>query len=439
MKLSERLDRLPVLPFHWKMLVLCGCGWVLDSVDTGLIGFVNADLIRRWQLPRLVAGLVSSAGMLGLLVGALAGGLLADRWGRKPLYVATPALFAAGSLLCALAWGPWSLVFFRLLLGFALGAEFPVSTALLSETVPARHRGRLMVLLDSFWAYGSVLAALSAYLLIPSHGWRAAFLVNVLPAAALAWARRSVPESPRFLMLHGRAGEARATVEALERSAGMAPGEALHEPATIQPRATLRELVSPQMRVATLRLWTMWLAMTFVYVGLSSWLPSILMDQGYDLLSSFRFVLGISAAQIPGYYTAALVIERWGRRASLVTFTLLAAASSLLFAGADSAGEIWLYGCLLSYFNLGAWGVLYAYTGEQFPTRLRASGFGSCVALGRLGGVLSPLVSAAMLQSPALGPGAVVGLFGALLLVACAGAWSGRETGGQSLEALHGH
>lgn len=439
MRLSERLDRLPVLPFHWRLLALCGAGWILDSVDTGLIGFVNADLIQRWGVSKLVAGLVSSSGMLGLLAGAAVGGLLADRWGRRPLYVATPALFAAASLLCGLAWSAESLALFRLLLGLALGAEFPVGTALLSEYAPARQRGRLMVLLDSFWAYGSVLAALSAYLLIPRFGWRTAFLVNVLPAAALALARRGIPESPRFLLLHGRPREAHATVAALEARAGIAVGDGADEPHHPRPRAAFRELFDRAVFSGTLRLWAMWLVMTFVYVGLSSWLPAILVEEGYELRASFRFMLGITLAQIPGYFTAALVIERWGRRRSLMAFTLAAGVCGLLFARSHTPGDILLWGCLMSYFNLGAWGVLYAYTGEQFPTRLRATGFGSCVALGRLGGVASPLVAAAMLQTPALGRSAVLALFGVFLILTCAGAWLSRETGGQSLEALHGH
>lgn len=438
MRLSERLDRLPVLPFHWRLLALCGCGWILDSVDTGLLGFVNADLIQRWHVSKPVAGLVSSSGMVGLLVGAAVGGLLADRWGRRPLYVATPALFAAGSLLCGLAWSPGSLVAFRLLLGLALGAEFPVGTALLSEYAPARHRGRLMVLLDSFWAYGSVLAALSAYLLIPRFGWRVAFLVNVAPAVALALLRRSIPESPRYLLLRGRAVEAHATVASLEARAGLAAADGPIEAAPTPPRAVLAELLARPVRSRTLRLWVMWFVMTSVYVGLSSWLPAMLVDEGYALRESYLLMIGITLAQIPGYFTAALLIERWGRRGCLMAFTLAAGVCSVLFGRSAGVGPILFWGCLMSYFNLAAWGVLYAYTGEQFPTRLRGTGFGSCVALGRLGGAVSPLVAAAMLDAPGLGRSAVLALFGACLLVTCLGAWLGHETRGQSLEALHG-
>ncbi len=436
MRIAERLDRLPVLPFHWRLLALCGAGWVLDSIDTGLIGFAMADLIPRWNLSRPLASLLMISAMVGLLTGAAAAGIFADRFGRRPLFLAAPALFSIFSLLCALSWNPVSFALSRFFLGISIASEFPVGAALLSEFAPAARRGRLMVLLDSFWAYGSVLAALSAFLIIPRFGWRLAFLVNVLPAAAVALARRPIPESPRFLVLHGRAAEAEVTVAALERSAGMQVASGAEEPPP--PRARLREVLSPTLAPTTLRLWTMWFSMTFVYVGLAAWLPSILVDEGYEMRGSFGFMLAFAVAQIPGYVCAALLIERLGRRWCLTGFTLAAGVCSLLFATAQTPATILLWGCSMSFFNLAAWGVLYAYTGEQFPTRLRASGVGSCVALGRLAGILAPLSVASLLDAPLTGRATVLGLFGLLLLAACVAAWFGRETRGRSLEALHG-
>jgi len=437
-RLYERLDRLPIGTFHWRLLGLCGAGWVLDSVDTGLVGFVIADLIQRWSLSKEVAGSVVSCGMAGLFAGSILAGILADRWGRRPIFLSTLALFSVGSLLCGLAWNVVSLAVLRFLLGVALGGEFPVGTALMAEYLPTRHRGRMMVLLDSFWGYGSVLAALIAYALIPRFGWRAAFLANVLPAAAVALARRSVPESPRYLVLHGRAEEARVTVERLETQAGLAVGDGVEEPAHPRPRPHLKEILARPILFNTVRLWVMWFSMTFVYVGLSSWLPSLLVEAGYDLRRSFRFMLLISAAQIPGYLTAALVIEHWGRRWSLSAFTLGAGVCSLLFAHSRTAADILLWGCLMAYFNMASWGIFYAYSGEQFSTRLRAFGNGSCTAIGRFGGIVSPVAVGALLQVPALGRPAVLTVFGLLLFLTSFAVWLGRETRGQSLEALHG-
>jgi putative MFS transporter len=309
----------------------------------------------------------------------------------------------------------------------------------MAEYAPAAHRGRLLVLLDSFWAYGSVLASLIALLLVPSLGWRAAFLINVLPGVAVSLLRRRVPESVRYLVLHGRAGEAQATVAGLERDAGLPVAAAAPEKEHSQRHSHWGHLFAAGTAFNTLRLWAIWFSMTFVYVGLSSWLPTILVDSGYNLERSFRFMLWITLAQVPGYLTAAALVDRWGRRRCLVSFTIGAGIASLLFSRAAAPAQVLLWGCWMSYFNLAAWGILFAYTGEQFPTRLRATGGGSCSAFGRLGGILSPLTAAAILEAGGKGRTSVLALFGGLLLLSAVAAGIGRETRGRSLESLHGH
>jgi putative MFS transporter len=438
MKIAERLDRLPVMGFHWRLLGLCGAGWILDSADTGLVGMIMADLGSRWHLSHVVSGLLMSSGMVGLLVGVILAGFAADRIGRRPLYLAAPALFSLFSLLVGLSPGPTSFALFRFFLGVSIGGEFAVGASLVTEFIPPGRRGRMMVLLDSFWAVGSVLAAVSAYLIIPWLGWRAVFLINVLPAIAITLARRQIPESPRFLALHGRPDEARAIVAALERSAGLEQGNEAEEPPRPPRRPRLRELLHGPATSSTLRLWWMWFSMTVVYYGMSVWLPTIFVEHGYELRSSIGFMLAFALAQIPGYVTAATFVERLGRRWSLAGFSLAASLCCLLFALADGSQEILFWGCSMSFFNLAAWGVLFAYTAEQFPSRYRATGTGSCVAMGRAGGIVSPLAVAALLRSSLPGRPLVLSVFGLLLLLTGIAAWFGRETGGRSLEEIHG-
>ncbi|MCZ6778865.1 MAG: MFS transporter [Acidobacteriota bacterium] len=438
MRLAERLDRLPVLGFHWRLLALCGAGWILDSVDTGLVGMTLADLSVRWNLSHLQSGLLMSSGMVGLLIGVVLSGWAADRYGRRPFYLAAPALFSVFSLLVGVSWGPASFALFRLFLGISIGGEFAVGTALLTEYVPAGRRGRMMVLLDSFWAVGSILAAVSAYLVIPTLGWRAVFFINVLPAALVALARRQIPESPRFLALHGHPREAHRIVADLEKQAGLEEHHEPEEPREPPLRPRLRELLRGPAARATLQLWWMWFSMTFVYLGMAVWLPSIFVEAGYELRSSIAFMLAFALAQIPGYVMAAMLIERLGRRWSLTGFSLAASLCCLLFGMAGSPGEILFWGCSLSFFNLAAWGVLFAYTAEQFPTRFRASGTASCVAIGRAAGILSPVAVAGLLESALPGRPLVLSVFGVLLFTAGVAAWFGRETGGRSLEEIHG-
>mgnify|MGYP003363020374 FL=1 len=157
------------------------------------------------------------------------------------------------------------------------------------------------------------------------------------------------------------------------------------------------------------------------------------MAQGYTLVRSLEYVLLITLAQVPGYLVAAFLVERWGRRPVLVGFLGLSALFAWLLSQAASPGEVLLFGALLAFFNLGAWGAIYAYTPELFPTALRGSGAGFVAAVGRVGGILAPYATGALL--PLWGPGGVLALHGGLLLLAGVFAFAvGVETRGKPLE-----
>ncbi len=177
----ERLNALPVSSFHYKLLVVAGIGWVFDSMDTGLIAFVLPLLIKEWGLSATQAGMLGSIGLVGMALGAVAAGTLADRVGRKTVFSVTIVLYSLATGLCAVAPNYELLVLFRFLVGLGLGGELPVAATLVTEYVPGRARGRFMVLLESFWAVGWLLAALIAYFIIPVTGWRTAFLIGAYP------------------------------------------------------------------------------------------------------------------------------------------------------------------------------------------------------------------------------------------------------------------
>ena len=206
-----RLERLPLGRPHYRLLLLLGFGWALDAMDVGLISFTLPALSRDFGLDPVGAGLLGSVGLLGMLFGALLGGRLADRFGRKAVVGYSLFLAGLGSLLTALAPSLSWVFLFRFLTGLGLGAELPVAASLMGEISPKAHRGRMVVLLEAFWAVGWLLAALVGYLLVPSLGWRAAFLAGALPALYAAYLRLSLPESPRWLVARGRAAEAEVT------------------------------------------------------------------------------------------------------------------------------------------------------------------------------------------------------------------------------------
>ena len=443
----ERLDRLPLSKFHWRLLWVSGLGWMFDAMDVGIVTFVLASLKQSWSLSPQQVGNIGSIGLLGMFLGAAFAGTLSDRWGRKLVFQGTLFVFSLASGLCGLAWGYGSLLFFRFLVGLGLGGELPVASTLVSEFSPARYRGRMLTLLESFWAYGWVLAALIAYFVIPRWGWRVAFWIGALPAFYVYVLRRSMPESPRFLLSRGREKEAEEIVNRWEgKSSGAkevppaSSGDRAEGPLGPNPtpgRAGFRDLWSPPYLRRTLCLWILWFAMVYSYYGIFVWLPSLLVASGYTLIRSFRFVLLITLAQIPGYYSAAFLVDRIGRKWVLTSYLFFCAVAAYFFGKAASVGEIIWWGSLISFFNLGAWGVVYTYTPELYPTRMRGTGCGWAAAFGRLGGIMAPVVVGSLLGSWGGSHTEVFGMFALVLLIGAVNvALLGEETKGKSLEEI---
>lgn len=301
------------------------------------------------------------------------------------------------------------------------------------------HRGKLVVVLESFWAFGWALAAVVATSLIPTWGWRAGFLVGSLPVLYVLWLRRAVPESPRFLEAVGRYDEAVAVVRSVEKACGQGTEPLERSGTQAQPRSGVLALWASAFARRTAMLWTLWFAMVYSYYGIFIWLPSLLVAQGYGLVKSFQYTLIITAAQIPGYFSAALLVDRLGRKPTLALYMLGCAVSAFVFRKAAGPSQILFWGCLISFFNLGAWGVVYTYTPENYPTALRGTGAGWAAGVGRVGGILAPLVVGRFLTALPGRQDLIFAQFAVVVLVGLAAVLVlGTETKGRSLEAIAG-
>lgn len=395
----ERLEALPVGRFHYKLLLVTGLGWLFDSMDTGLIAFILPVLAKEWGLAPGQMGLIGSIGLIGMALGAVVSGTIADRIGRKKVFTITVLLYSIASAFCALSWNYQSLLVFRFLVGFGLGGELPVAATLVSEYAPSRVRGRFIVLLESFWGLGWIAAACIAYFFIPLYGWRMAFLIGALPALYVCLIRMHMPESVRYLLAHGRVGEARQIVVSLERQlhVPVAPFVSEKETVPVVAKASFRELWKKPFASRTIMLWLVWFGINFSYYGIFMWLPSLVFQQGFTVVKTFEYVLIMTLAQLPGYYCAAWLVDKIGRKYTLSAFLLFSGVASYFFGHASTAAALMMWGSVMSFFNLGAWGVLYTYTPEQYPTAIRALGSGWAAGFGRFGGMAAPMMVGALL------------------------------------------
>lgn len=395
----ERLEALPLGRFHYKLLLVTGLGWLFDSMDTGLIAFILPVLAKEWGLAPGQMGLIGSIGLIGMALGAVVSGTIADRIGRKKVFTITVLLYSIASAFCALSWNYQSLLVFRFLVGFGLGGELPVAATLVSEYAPSRVRGRFIVLLESFWGLGWIAAACIAYFFIPLYGWRMAFLIGALPALYVCLIRMHMPESVRYLLAHGRVGEARHIVVSLERQlhVPVAPFVSEKEIVPVVAKASFRELWKKPFASRTIMLWLVWFGINFSYYGIFMWLPSLVFQQGFTVVKTFEYVLIMTLAQLPGYYCAAWLVDKIGRKYTLSAFLLFSGVASYFFGHASTAAALMMWGSVMSFFNLGAWGVLYTYTPEQYPTAIRALGSGWAAGFGRFGGMAAPMMVGALL------------------------------------------
>jgi MFS transporter, putative metabolite:H+ symporter len=442
---TVRLDKVPLSRFHWKLVVISGLGWTFDAMDVGIISFVVAALAREWLLTPPEVSWIISIGLFGMLVGAAASGMLSDRFGRKPMFQATLLIFSIATGLSGLAWGLASLMVARFITGFGLGGELPIASTLVSELSPAKWRGRMIVILESFWAYGWILAAVVAYFVIPEYGWRIAFFIGALPAFYVFVLRRALPESPRFLLSKGRAAEAEMVVSSIERASGVTPPRAAGRQALLTSSRPPRESATERFRVLwsseyvrrTLMLWILWFTIVYSYYGIFTWLPTLLVGEGRDLVTSFEYVLIITLAQIPGYFSAALLVDVVGRKWTLAGYLLMTAVGAFFFRNAGADADILFWGSFISFFNLGAWGVVYTYTPEQYPTRVRGTGAGWAAAFGRSAGVLAPIVVGQMVGPLGLSREPVFIMFAVVLVVGAINVLIlGEETKGRALEEI---
>ncbi len=434
---TERLDRLPYTRRHNKLLIGSGVGWALDAMDIGLISFIMAALAQEWSLSGGELSLLGSVGFVGMAFGASLGGLLADRIGRRQVFALTLLIYGVATGLSALSTGLVALIAFRFVVGLGLGAELPVASTLVSEFAPRRIRGRVVVALESFWAVGWLAAATIGFFVVPQdNGWRWALALGAIPAAYSLIVRFGLPESVRFLEAKGRHAEAERVVRDFESAAGIASPRHAQAESPVLPvvTTTRRDLWGDRFRVRTIALWLTWFGINFAYYGAFIWLPTLLFEGGMTLVKSFEFTLYMTLAQLPGYATAAFLIEKWGRRPTLVTFLGGSVVGSVAFglapglAAAVAPGDegtafavTLAAGCVLSFFNLGAWGALYAITPEVYPTAMRATGAGAATAFGRIAAMAAPLVVPWVVS--AAGRPLLFGLFGVMFTVAMIAAW----------------
>ncbi len=387
MKRIEKIGK-----FHLVLLAILMLGWALDSMNSGLISGTLTLIIKDLELTPEEAGRVLSSWLLGMLIGAFTIGLIGDKIGRKKALILALALMGLFSWASSTTTGWLDLSICRLLAGMGAAGYMVVASTLLAEYSPAKVRGALITFLESSWAFGWLIALLLARAIAPPLGWRFVFNASLATLVLLPLILILVPESIRFLMLKGRTRE----VEKILKKTGISFNTSK---VAREEKVSLLELFKGIYLKRTIMLWIHWFCIVLAYWGIFLWLPHILYSRGISYTKSLQYALLITLAQIPGYWSAAILVEKLGRKLTLASYMTLAGLGSILFWNATSDFEALLWASMISFFNLGAWGVTYAYTPELYPTRLRATASGWANSIGRIGGILGPYIAGLLIQT----------------------------------------
>lgn len=448
---TRRLDVLHWSRFHTMITAVLGVGWLLDAFEVNIVGSVLGVIQTVFHLDATQASWVVSIWLIGIMIGAFVFGYLADRYGRKRLFIATLVMYSVFTVLTALSPNYTFLMIFRFLTAIGVGAEYTAINSAISEFIPPKNRGKVNGLVMNFWPLGAMIAALVNLffinLLAVDVGWRVGFAFGAIAAIFVVWMRRSLPESPRWLLTKGRGQEADGIVREIEAQAGQANEAAIAAIAVDSKQA--QPFFSQVMELATR------------YPGRLTLGCILDLSEAFGYYGMFTFLalavlpaVNIPATQIPWFYflgnfggllgglTMLTIIDRLGRKITVPMFYTLAAISAVLLApatGTKSGLIVLLTFMLANFFATGAWTSAYPTFSEIFPTHLRSTGIGLSVAVGRIGAA----ASAPLLIWIALGPTGIPGALVTLALLWLVGAiamipwyFRGVEGAGTSLENM---
>lgn len=361
-----------------RALVAAGLGWMLDAFDVMLYSLVLASLMRDLGMGSATAGLLGSLTLAASAAGGLLFGVLADRLGRTRALSLSILIYALFTAACGLAQNVTQLAVFRVFLGLGMGGEWASGAALVSETWPARHRGKALGLMQSCWAIGYGAAAVTTALILPRYGWRAVFFVGLVPALFTLWIRQNVREPAMWQQARAAAG--RRTV-------------------------SLGDIFRGPMLRLTLALTLMNAATMFAWWGWNFWIPTYLSlpiaegGIGLTTVTMSGFVVAMQVGMWFGYVTFGFISDALGRRPTYVTYLLTATVLVLAYALTSAPLALLLLGPFVAFFGTGYFSGFGAITAEIYPTEIRATAQGLTYNIGRLASAVAPFAVGSLAAS----------------------------------------
>ncbi|MER6239992.1 MFS transporter [Streptomyces clavifer] len=396
---ANRLDRLPISKFHKTALYAVAFAYFFEFADINTFAITAPVVREQWGIDVNHIAYVISLSFVGMFLGAVVAGGLADRLGRLRMLIMSTVWFTAWSFACVFAWDIWSLGVFRVLTSAGLSAMTVVAVVYISELYPRAKRGKFQAYAIVIGICGTPVTNLIASAVVPMSdwSWRLVYLWGSLGVLFLFFVRK-LEESPQWLESRGRHEEADAVLTRLEAGVTLEHGElpAAQEPQPQGPagRSGLGMLKDKKFLFPTILLSVLWITQTIGFFGYSSWAPTLLAAEGISVEDSIFYVALTTVGAPLGSFLAAMVTDRFERKWSLVVFGLIIAVTGLMYGLTFTPVLIVVFGFLVNLFERGYTALAYAYSPELFDTRGRSLGTSIAYGLGRLSNAAGPLMIA---------------------------------------------
>ncbi|VWL88532.1 MFS transporter [Burkholderia lata] len=379
--------------FHAVVLCWCILIMILDGYDLAIVGISLPLIMKAMQISPVMAGVIASSSLFGMMVGSILLGSIADRIGRRPAIVLCVLLFSVFSAAAGAVSSAVAFCALRFLAGLGLGGIAPTCAAQMTEYSPRRMRSMLVSLMFAGYSGGGVLAALLGKTLMENYGWRSIYYAAAVPIVLVPVIWRTLPESLSFLVLKGREADVRRIAQRLMPGQVLQPGDRFAMPkAAAGPTRLLGAIFSEGRAFSTLMFWVTCITNLFMVYGLSSWLTKLMASAGYSLGSALTFVMAMNLGAVVGAIGGGWLADRFNIQRVLIGMYLVAAVSIALLGYNAPTALLYAVVTVAGACTIGTQIVVYAYAGQFYPTNVRSTGVGWAAGIGRLGAMFGPIL-----------------------------------------------
>ncbi|MBQ0139661.1 MAG: aromatic acid/H+ symport family MFS transporter [Kurthia sp.] len=376
----------------WGMFLMA-----FEGYDLVVFGTVVPRLMEDWSLSSVTAGSLSSYGLVGMMIGAITFGIMADRIGRKKVIIISSLLFSIFTGLCGFAPDPTWFAVARILAGIGLGGMMPNVIALITDYAPGKKRAILVAILMCGYSLGGILAPVLGMTIMPEFGWESVFWVAFLPILVIPFVMKQLPESPSYLLRSGKKQEFANILNKMHDNKEFHAGQdfQMHEN-KIQKQGPA-DLFKNNLALSTILFWIIFFCCLLMIFGLNTWLPNLMIAAGYGLTSSLAFLIALQSGSIIGSLIFGTLADRYGFKRVLVPLAISGAiALTLLGLGGN---HVWIFFLVMvaGAASIGSQNMAQAYVSNYYPAAIRSTALGMASGFGRIGGMIGPLMGGVLL------------------------------------------